>query len=253
MQSRLLIVNADDFGYSSHVNDRILGLMDRGEVTSATIMANAPAFEEAAERQQGYQDYSFGVHLNCTEFRPLTQHAGLLPLLTTDGSFSIRPSRVRLTPQLLRGLFHEWSAQIDRVHQYGITISHLDSHEHVHTIPTLFPVLKAIQRKYGIRVVRKSVNIYEKSRRAPKALLLAKNLWNTALKRIVSTTTTDIFLTLPALMENAERPPAFKTAEVMTHPGAKEDIDTNVLMSNWRDKLSYNVRLIPYNQLNKAA
>ena len=45
---RRLIVNADDFGLTAGVNRAIVEAQERGIVTSATLMANARAFEEAA-------------------------------------------------------------------------------------------------------------------------------------------------------------------------------------------------------------
>ena len=42
-----VIVNADDFGLNACVNDRILDLMSRRRITSATLIANSPAVEEA--------------------------------------------------------------------------------------------------------------------------------------------------------------------------------------------------------------
>jgi predicted glycoside hydrolase/deacetylase ChbG (UPF0249 family) len=253
MNTKLLVVNADDLGYSRHVNDRIFGLMSRGEVTSATILANAPSFEDAIERHRGHSDCSFGVHLNCTEFKPLTDHAGLAPLLDANGCFSVRPSRVRPTLQLLQGVYGEWCAQIDRVIQRGVPFSHIDSHEHIHTIPQLFPVLKAVQAKYRIRAIRQTVNVYAQKHNAKMSLRCAKNAWNTALKRIWSTKTTDLFLPLETLFEVGPRQIRFRTAEIMTHPGAPVDIDSDVLLSDWRSALPFPVRLVNYRDLASAA
>ena len=67
-----IIINADDLGISQEVNDAIFGLMAEGKVTSATILANGPAVEEAARRVAEFPECSFGVHLNLTEFKPWT-------------------------------------------------------------------------------------------------------------------------------------------------------------------------------------
>lgn len=253
MDERLLVINADDLGYSRHVNDRIFELMDRGRITSATLMANGPAFEEAAEGLRAYPQCSFGVHLNCTEFRPLTDHRGLRVLLDAKGHLSKRPSRVPPTTNLLRAIYGEWSAQIERVRSAGVAISHLDSHQHVHTIPQLFPVLKAIQARYGLRVVRKSLNVYESDRGASRSQRLAKCAWNGALRSLLPTRTTDLFLTLRALREATLDSLNFRTAEVMTHPGAPDDIDTPVLLADWQSRLPWPTRLVSYNEFQRAA
>ena len=54
MKGTLLIVNADDLGATVPVNDAIFSLMDRGLVTSATILANGVAFRDAAARLKNY-------------------------------------------------------------------------------------------------------------------------------------------------------------------------------------------------------
>jgi hypothetical protein len=71
-----VIVNADDLGMSREVNDAIFELMSRGRISSATILANAPATRDAARRAQAFPRCSFGVHLNLTQFEPLTGGPG---------------------------------------------------------------------------------------------------------------------------------------------------------------------------------
>jgi len=42
-------VNADDFGMSPRINHAILQAFENGLISSATIMANMPAFEDACQ------------------------------------------------------------------------------------------------------------------------------------------------------------------------------------------------------------
>ena len=53
---RRLIVNADDFGFTSGVNRAIVEAHTRGVVTSATLMANGPAFAEAAQLARHFRN-----------------------------------------------------------------------------------------------------------------------------------------------------------------------------------------------------
>src|SRR6185312_1140149 len=53
----------------------------------------------------------------------------------------------------------EWCAQIGRLRALGVTLSHFDSHHDVHTIADLFPVLKTLQNRYGVRKVRLTRNL----------------------------------------------------------------------------------------------
>jgi len=52
----LVIVNADDLGAAERSNDEIFALMESGDVTSATIMANAPAFDHALRQIRRWTD-----------------------------------------------------------------------------------------------------------------------------------------------------------------------------------------------------
>lgn len=47
--SGMIIVNADDFGCSKVINQAIMTCLDRGLISSTTIMANMPGFHEACE------------------------------------------------------------------------------------------------------------------------------------------------------------------------------------------------------------
>ena len=67
-----VIINADDFGYSKQVNEAIENAIIAEKISSTTIMANAPFFEEAVAIAHKYDGISYGVHLNLVEFEPLT-------------------------------------------------------------------------------------------------------------------------------------------------------------------------------------
>ncbi len=67
-----IVVNADDLGMSHEVNEATFDLLSKGRISSATMMANAPATREAATQVSKFPRCSFGVHLNLTQFEPLT-------------------------------------------------------------------------------------------------------------------------------------------------------------------------------------
>src|ERR1700753_2195819 len=70
-----LIINADDFGLSSIVNRAILVSMEKGLVTSTSIMANMPGFDHAIGLVRVHSKLAgrVGVHLNLTEGQPLSK------------------------------------------------------------------------------------------------------------------------------------------------------------------------------------
>ena len=72
-RARNVVVNADDFGMSRQINEAILQAFEKGLISSATLMANMPAFEEACQLvRQDHLQRRIGLHLNLTEGKPLT-------------------------------------------------------------------------------------------------------------------------------------------------------------------------------------
>jgi chitin disaccharide deacetylase len=51
-------------------------------------------------------------------------------------------------------LEREWTVQINRFLDFGLTGTHFDSHHHVHSIPEFLPVIQRLSRKYNIRLPR---------------------------------------------------------------------------------------------------
>ena len=66
-----MIVNADDFGFTAGVNRAIVEAHVGGVVTSSTLMANGPAFEEAAQLAKTLPKLSIGCHVVLIDGRPV--------------------------------------------------------------------------------------------------------------------------------------------------------------------------------------
>jgi predicted glycoside hydrolase/deacetylase ChbG (UPF0249 family) len=246
-----IIINCDDLGASKEINDCTFDLMEQRCVTSATLIMNAPATEDALKRMHSYPACSFGIHLNGTEFAPLTTHAGLGPLLNERGEFAGDLKHIPLTTEVREGIFAEWCAQIERGMADGVAISHIDSHEFVHTVPRLFGVLKRIQRKYHIRKVRLTPNLFCPSESRSLRLRASKYAWNFALRHYVPTITTGELGSFLAFYERLQAGYRSKgSLELMCHPGRKKfEAETELLRGNWRETLARDAQLISYNEL----
>ena len=181
-----IIVSADDLGISEPVNDAIFRGMERGVITSASILSNGPAVEPAAERTRQFPHCSFGAHLNITQFKPLcAKTLASLPALINENNQFYPQAIWRLNIGLLalRAIYEEWCAQIEHLTRLGVRLSHLDTHQHVHTIPRLLPVLTALRRRYRIDKIRISRNMYRNQDGPANNQLLAKKwLFNRALR-----------------------------------------------------------------------
>jgi len=158
----MLIINADDFGYSESVNHAIATAFSQGLISSTTIMANAPAFEHACDlaQRQGFAD-KIGIHLNLTEGIPLTDDIKKSRIFC-DEKGMLRFRRFKhywLPPNELALLSQEISQQIMRCRAHGLRITHADSHHHVHTELFISLTVAKALRKFGIPYLRLTDNV----------------------------------------------------------------------------------------------
>jgi predicted glycoside hydrolase/deacetylase ChbG (UPF0249 family) len=147
-----LIINADDFGLAPGVNRAIVELQQAGALSSTTLMATAPYFSPAVYLAFVQPALSVGCHVVLVDGSPLLRPDEVPSLLDPrrPASFSLRPTVVGFLHDLVRGRIREQEieaeaiAQIRRVQSSGLTVSHIDSHKHVHAFPrVLAPLLRA--------------------------------------------------------------------------------------------------------------
>ena len=174
---RRLIINADDFGLTSGVNRAIVEANRSGVLTSATIMANARAFDEAASLAKTQPGLKTGCHIVLIDGEPVSANLASL----TNGSSRFRSSlkdfalaavRRRLSPEEIQ---REAEAQIRKIQSLGISLTHIDSHKHTHMFPQVLRSLLRAARACNIRAVR---NPFEPLRAWPGGMLLGvPGLW----------------------------------------------------------------------------
>ncbi len=142
---RRLIINADDFGFTSDVNAGIVHAHLNGVLTSTTLMANGEAFDDAVRLAKQTPTLDIGAHL------VLVQGCSLL-----DGRLLPEGPRQLLPVLARRGLdvYAELKAQIEKIRSAGIKISHLDSHKHTHLVPSVFRTVVKLADEFGIPWVR---------------------------------------------------------------------------------------------------
>ena len=152
-----LIVNADDLGLTPGVNRAILEAHRRGIVTSATLMANGAAFDDAVQRAAGAPKLAIGCHVDLIQLSPVLSAEKVRTL--ADGGY-FRAGFTRFAARAMRGRFNgaeiaaEASAQMRKLQSAGVKLSHFDTHKHTHVFP---PVLKALLRaakECGVKAVR---------------------------------------------------------------------------------------------------
>ena len=153
-----VIINADDFGLHSATNIGIVKGLEEGLITSASIMACGKAFDDAVSLVKKHCIDAVGVHLVLDEEEPILPPHQIPSLVTSDGCFLNRRT-------LLKRLYFsnrislieveiEFRAQIERCLENGLSLSHLDSHGHVHVYPRIARLVARLAREYGIQRVR---------------------------------------------------------------------------------------------------
>lgn len=174
---RRLIVNADDFGLTSGVNRGIAKGNSEGIITSATVMANSRAFEEAVQLAKLQTSLKTGCHVVLIDGEPLTGQVSTL----TNSSPRFRSSLKDFASAAVRKqissseIQQEAEAQICRIQAAGLDVTHVDSHKHTHMFPhVLLPVLRAA-KTCGVRAVR---NPFEPWRCWPRSVVLGSGaMW----------------------------------------------------------------------------
>ncbi len=150
-----LIINADDFGLAPGVNRAIVELQQAGALSSTTLMATAPYFSPAVYLAFAQPALAVGCHVTLVDASPCL-HPGEVPSLLDPkrpGSSLLRATVGSFLRDLLRGRIREHEieaeaiAQIRRIQTSGLTVSHIDSHKHIHAFPAaLAPLLRAAQQ-----------------------------------------------------------------------------------------------------------
>jgi hopanoid biosynthesis associated protein HpnK len=154
---RRLIVNADDFGFTSGVNRAIVEAHSRGIVTSSTLMANGPAFTQAVELAKRNPQLGIGCHVVLIDGEPLLDPQRISSLTSSrrfgDGlkSFAARALAGRIDDG---EIFAEVAAQIGKLQASEISVSHVDTHKHTHLFPRILRPLLRAARECGVRAVR---------------------------------------------------------------------------------------------------
>ena len=155
-----LIISADDFGLSGGVNRAVEQGWRDGLLTAASLMPGGQSFKEAvkiAKRNPGLQ---VGLHLTLVQGRAVLPPEQIPALVDAQGNFSDNPVAAGFRYFMDRGLYcslkREIEAQIVRVVDAGIALSHLDGHLNMHLHPTVFRILTELMPRYGISSFRLS-------------------------------------------------------------------------------------------------
>ena len=153
-----LIVNADDFGLHTEVNKAVIKGYQRGCIRSTSLMPTGAAVEEAAELARKNPWLGIGIHLTLVAERPVLPLDKVSTLIDASGRF--HADHMVFIKKYLQGeidkgqLYAECEAQIAKAMSLGLNITHLDSHQHLHTLPGVTQICLELMQKYHIHRMR---------------------------------------------------------------------------------------------------
>jgi len=153
--SKLLMIHADDLAVAHSVNQATFQALDKGFVSSASIMVPCPWFPEVADYGRNHQEADLGIHITLTsewesyEWGPVAPADQVKSLIDPKGYLwdSSQQAAASIKPEDAE---REARAQIERALEAGIKITHLDSHMGTFFTPQLFPVYVKLAREYRL-------------------------------------------------------------------------------------------------------
>ncbi|MDX2152239.1 MAG: ChbG/HpnK family deacetylase [Bryobacteraceae bacterium] len=151
MTGRVLIVNADDFGFTRDVNAGIIEAHREGILTATTLMANGRAFEDAVRLAKETPALDVGCHLVL-----VGGHSLLDPGRRFPGSVG---ELLRAVATKRLDAYRELGAQVEKVLQAGLRPVHLDTHKHTHLFPPVLSAVARLSEEYGIPWVRRPFDL----------------------------------------------------------------------------------------------
>ncbi len=142
MSAKILVVNADDLGFSPDINAAIEELHRAGRVTNATLMVDGKCVDDALGVIRRNPRLGLGLHLD------------LCPVIDF---YNVPYQQMRENlqrPEMLAKVAAEVARQITRFRELGLEFGHMDGHRHFHALPEVFPVVVEVAAAHGLKTLR---------------------------------------------------------------------------------------------------
>ena len=155
---RRLIVNADDFGRSRSINAAVIRAHREGILTTASLMLNEVACDEAVALAKQNPELGVGLHLTLLCGHSALSREKIPGLVNEHGELTDSPVaagfRYFFSRQLRGQLRDEIAAQFEKFRATGLPLDHVNGHLHLHMHPTVFEILMENASVWGITHLR---------------------------------------------------------------------------------------------------
>ena len=159
MRSRQnILVNADDFGRHLLINRAVADAAERGILRSATLMPGGAAFDDAVEVARAHPALGVGIHLTLVNGNPVSAPEDIPTLVDETGHFydnhGMFVKRYFAGNVSKEDIHRELFAQVWKMEKTGLSLTHIDSHQHMHMLPGVIDIALDAAEAIGLSATR---------------------------------------------------------------------------------------------------
>ena len=153
-----LIVNADDFGRHELINLAVERAFNSGCLRSATLMTGGIAFDDAVKIAKKNPRLGVGIHFTLANGNPILPPDEIPTLVTAEGIF--HDNYIVFLKKYFGGKISlaevraELAAQLNKILRAGLTLTHFDSHQHLHHVPGIIEIALELATAENIFAMR---------------------------------------------------------------------------------------------------
>ena len=158
MSAYKIIINADDFGRHTLINQAVAKGVEEGILRSATLMPGGKAFDEAVDIARSHPALGVGIHFTLVNGFPILPPEEIPSLVTKEGVFL--DDYTLFVKHFLKGgvrmeeVRRELAAQAAKMERTGLPLTHVDSHQHMHVLPGIIDAVLDTAESLSISAVR---------------------------------------------------------------------------------------------------